>query len=122
MMKAIQYAAELGFDLTKEVFAAISQNYRLLEKVSVDKIRDAFTETLTAAHGGKGLGLILDTGILNIILGDAVVAHLTRREKSDLWCWQKTSIRLIRCLTSSGAVLYLCFPQKGSAVDRQAQF
>ena len=84
MMKAVQYAAELDFDLTKEVFEAISQNYRLLEKVSVDRIRDAFTETITAAHGGKGLGLIMDTGILHIILGDDVVARLTRREKSDL--------------------------------------
>ncbi len=84
MMKAIHYAAELDFDLTKDVFEAIAGNYQLLESVSVDKIRDEFTETITAAHGGKGLSLIMDTGILNIILGADVVARLSNREKSDL--------------------------------------
>lgn len=112
MMKAIQYAAELGFDLTKEVFAAISQNYRLLEKVSVDKIRDAFTETLTAAHGGKGLGLILDTGILNIILGDAVVAHLTRREKSDLMVLAENIDKTYQVPERRLGLFYTCVSRK----------
>lgn len=84
MMKAIHYAAELDFDLTKDVFEAIAGNYQLLESVSVDKIRDEFTETITASHGGKGLSLIMDTGILNILLGADVVARLSNREKSDL--------------------------------------
>ena len=112
MMKAVQYAAELDFDLTKEVFEAISQNYRLLEKVSVDRIRDAFTETITAAHGGKGLGLIMDTGILHIILGDDVVARLTRREKSDLMTLAENIDRTYQVPERRLGLFYTCVSRK----------
>lgn len=84
MLKAIRYAAELDFDLTQSVYEAICANYRLLEKISIDRFRNEFVNTLSAAHAGKGLGLIMDTGIINLILGDDVVKNLTRREKNDL--------------------------------------
>ncbi|MGN1334915.1 MAG: hypothetical protein ACI4U1_07340 [Anaerovoracaceae bacterium] len=84
MLKAIRMAAELDFDLTQSVYEAICSNYRLLEKISIDRFRNEFVKTLSAAHAGKGLGLIMDTGIINLVLGDEVVKKLTRREKSDL--------------------------------------
>ena len=84
MMKAIRLAAELGFDLSKNVYVAIKANYKLLEKVHIDKLRDEFTALVSAPYAGKGLNMILDTGIINIILGYEVVEKLTRREKNDL--------------------------------------
>ncbi len=84
MLKAIRFAAELDFDLTQSVYEAICTNYRLLEKISIDRFRNEFVKTISAPHGGKGLGLIMDTGIINLILGDNVVKNLTRREKNDL--------------------------------------
>ena len=112
MMKAIYYAAELDFDLTKDVFGAIANNYRLLESVSVDKIRDEFTETITASHGGKGLSLIMDTGILNIILGDDVVAKLTRREKSDLMFLSQNIDRTHQVPERRLGLFYTCISRK----------
>ena len=112
MMKAIYYAAELDFDLTKDVFGAIANNYRLLESVSVDKIRDEFTETITASHGGKGLSLIMDTGILNIILGDDVVAKLTRREKSDLMVLSQNIDRTHQVPERRLGLFYTCISRK----------
>lgn len=84
MLRAIRFAAELDFDLTQSVYEAICANYRLLEKISIDRFRNEFVRILSASHAGKGLSLIMDTGIINLILGDDVVKKLTRREKSDL--------------------------------------
>jgi len=84
MLKAIRIAAELDFDLAQNVYEAISSNYKLLEKVSVERFRNEFVRILAAAHAGKGLNMILDTGIINLILGEDVVAGLSKREKSDL--------------------------------------
>ena len=84
MLRAIRFAAELNFDLTQSVYEAICANYRLLEKISIDRFRNEFVKTLSAANAGKGLSLIMDTGIINLILGDDVVGRLTRREKNDL--------------------------------------
>lgn len=84
MMRAIRFAAELDFDLSRDVYEAICENYRLLEKVSIDRFRNEFVKMLTASHAGKGLNMIMDTGIINLILGDDVVRSLSKREKSDL--------------------------------------
>lgn len=84
MLKAIRIAAELDFDLTKDVHQAIAGNYKLLEKISVDRFRDEFVRIMAAEHAGKGLSMILDTGIINLILGEDVVSRLTKREKNDL--------------------------------------
>lgn len=84
MMKAVRYAAQYGFDLHKNVYEAIAANYKLLENVKPEKIRDEFTDILTAPHAGKGLNMLMSTGILRIILGEQQFSGLTRREKSDL--------------------------------------
>lgn len=84
MMKAIRYAAQFDFDLSKSVYEAILANYRLLENVKPEKIRDEFTDIMGAAHAGKGLNMLMDTGILAIVLGEKEYHSLTHREKSDL--------------------------------------
>lgn len=84
MLRAIRHAAELDFDLTQSVYEAICANYRLLEKISIDRFRNEFVNILNASNAGKGLSLLMDTGIINLILGDDVVKRLTRREKNDL--------------------------------------
>lgn len=112
MMRAIHYAAELDFDLTKDTFEAIVKNYRLLESVSVDRIRDEFTETITASHGGKGLNMIMDTGILNIILGDEVVARLSHREKSDLTILSQNIDKTYQIPERRLGLFYTCVSRK----------
>ncbi len=84
MMKAIRYAAQFDFDLSKSVYEAIVANYRLLANVKPEKIRDEFTDIMGAAHAGKGLNMLMDTGILAIVLGEKEYHSLTHREKSDL--------------------------------------
>lgn len=84
MLQAIRIAAELDFDLAQNVYEAICENYRLLEKISIDRFRNEFVRIMAAAHAGKGLNMIMSTGIINLILGDEVVKSLTRREKNDL--------------------------------------
>ncbi len=84
MMKAIRYAAQYDFDLHKNVYEAIVANYNLLATVKPEKIRDEFTDILAAPHAGKGLNMLMSTGIIRVILGEQQFSSLTRREKSDL--------------------------------------
>lgn len=84
MLRAIRFCAELDFDITKSVFEAIKNNYRLLEKVSLERFRRELLAIFGAKYGGKGLNMIVDTGILNLILGDDAVKKMSGREKKDL--------------------------------------
>ncbi len=83
MLRAIRFASELNFDLAKNVYEAIVENYRLLEKVSMDRFRKEFVSVMGSAYCGKGLKMLVDTGIFNLILGDNAIESLNRREKSE---------------------------------------
>ena len=84
MLRAIRIASEMDFDLSKSVYEVIRENYRELEKISIDRFRTEFVKILASEHAGKGLNMLMDTGIINLIFGDETVKHLTHREKSDL--------------------------------------
>ena len=45
MMRAVRFAAELGFDLHKDVYEAILANRELLERVSADRLPDGIRQT-----------------------------------------------------------------------------
>lgn len=84
MLRAIRLAADLGFDLSRDVFEAIRAQYRDLEKVSQDRFRNEVMKIMGANYGGRGLNMLLDTGIISLILAGNDAKHLTHREKQDL--------------------------------------
>ena len=84
MIRALRYAAQYGFDLHKSVYDAICKQYSLLDTMNMKQLRDEFILLMGAPHAGKGLSMVMDTGILKVILGEDAVAHLSKREMSDL--------------------------------------
>lgn len=84
MIRAVRYAAQYGFDLHKSIYDAICKHYALLDTIDVKLLRDEFTMLIGAPYAGKGLSMVMDTGILKVILGEEAVAHLSKREMNDL--------------------------------------
>jgi len=84
MMRALRYAAQYDFDLHKSVYDAIYRHYALLDTIDVGLVREELIALFGAPHAGKGLSMMMDTGILKVILGEDAVAHLSKREMSDL--------------------------------------
>lgn len=70
ILRAIRFAAQLDFEIDGETLQAMKEKAGLLKHISFERIREEFTKTITARHGGKGLGLFLETGVLTYILGE----------------------------------------------------
>ena len=83
MLKALRITAELGFDLTQEVYEAILKNHGLLRNLNPERFRRDFLAIVGGPSAGKALNMIVDMGMLGDILGEAGDS-LTSREKSDL--------------------------------------
>lgn len=83
MLKALRITAELGFDLTQDVYEAIIKNHGLLSNISPEKFRRDFLAIVGGPSAGKALNMIVDMGLLEDIFGD-VGRSLSSREKSDL--------------------------------------
>lgn len=84
MLRAVRFASELNFDLTKEVYQAICDNWKLVSEVGTDRIRQEFMDIMAGDFAGKGLKMLIDTGMINVILGEELVSRFSRREMRDI--------------------------------------
>ena len=67
MLRAIRFAARLGFDIDDKTLSAISENSSLISSVSSERIREELTGTLTADNPMK-FALLRETGLLKLVL------------------------------------------------------
>jgi len=68
LLRAVRFAARLGYSIEAETYAAIERMAPAVVQVSAERIRDEFARILTAGGAGRGLRLMHDTGLLKPIL------------------------------------------------------
>ena len=64
MMRAIRFAAQLGFNITPDVFEAISRNKHRLKIISQERITDELNKIMASAKPSVGLELLFTSGLL----------------------------------------------------------
>lgn len=77
MMEAIRLAAELGFDLKKNVYEAIVANWELLLNFDVNAIREELERILVSDNAGKGLNMLAGCGLMPVIMGQEVAGKMS---------------------------------------------
>ena len=82
ILRAVRFAAQLGFEIEGGTFLAMKEKTELLCFISVERIREEFSKTITAPHSGKGLSLLWETGALPYILGEECVRNAGNAEWS----------------------------------------
>lgn len=68
MMRAIRFAAQLGFTIEAETLEAIRSNNTRMEIVSMERISDELNKIILADEPSVGFRLLDETGLLEIIL------------------------------------------------------
>lgn len=117
MLRAVRFAAQLGFEIEASTKAAIKQYVHLLEKVSTERIRDELDKIITSAHVGKGILLLKELGLLSLIL--PIVDALDEEQLAQTICLLEHTDNdpIIR----RTALLYY-IPLKPEAVLRQLKY
>lgn len=77
MLRAVRFAARLGFAIEDESAEAIKRHAPLIEKISAERIRDEFLKILTAAHAADAVLVLKNLGLLHFILPELEVAFAT---------------------------------------------
>lgn len=72
MMRAIRFAAQLDFNIEKSTLDGIKKNKDLLKNISSERIRDELCKLLLSDNPRKGLNLLKDCGILDIIIPELI--------------------------------------------------
>lgn len=68
MMRAIRFASQLDFNIEKSTLDGIKQNKNLLQNISSERIRDELCKLLLSDNPRKGINILKDCGVLDIII------------------------------------------------------
>jgi tRNA nucleotidyltransferase (CCA-adding enzyme) len=78
-MRAVRFAAQLGYDLHARTRAAIPGALDVVRKVSTERVAEELTRLIVAQHAERGVELMHGTGLLNVVL--PAVAALPAAER-----------------------------------------
>lgn len=90
MMRAVRFAAQLGFDIHPDTSAAITRMADRLEIVSNERIVDELNKIMACPVPSVGFALLFRSGLLNRILPEVVNLHGVQevenyRHKDNFW-------------------------------------
>lgn len=68
MLRAIRFAARLGFEIEAATFEAIQKQAPTIIQISVERIRDEISRILCEGGARRGFDLLDETGLLKVIL------------------------------------------------------
>ena len=67
MLRAIRFATILDFNINDEALESIKKNYRLISKLSDERIKEEIIKILSSPNYNKGLSLLKETKINEVI-------------------------------------------------------
>jgi poly(A) polymerase len=68
LLRAVRFAARLGFAIEPATFAAMRRDHALIRTVSAERVRDELTRILTEGGARRGFELLDESGLLAVIL------------------------------------------------------
>lgn len=68
MLRAVRFAARFDFEIDEETFKCIKRNHRELRFISKERIRDEFIKILASAQPIRGINLMVESGLMEMVL------------------------------------------------------
>jgi poly(A) polymerase len=68
MMRAARFASQLRFDVEPSVAAAMTAMADRITKVSAERVRDELSKLMCTAEPRRGLALLVDTGLADLVI------------------------------------------------------
>ena len=68
MLRAIRFAARLGFAIEEETLRALQDQAAKIEEISAERVRDELNRILTEGGAHRGFELLDETGLLEVLL------------------------------------------------------
>ncbi len=80
MMRAARFAAQLGFSVDPAVVSAMREMAGRIEIISAERVRDELVKLVTAPYPRRGLSLLVETGLADLVLPELPALKLERDE------------------------------------------
>lgn len=80
MMRAARFAAQLGFEVAPEVVAAMTDMASRISIISAERVRDELVKLICAPYPRRGLALLVETGLAELVLPELTALRMERDE------------------------------------------
>lgn len=77
LLRAVRFAAQLGFTIEEKTSTAILAHSNLLTSISAERIRDEFLKIITSNHAADALLVLKNVGLLHYILPELEISFDT---------------------------------------------
>ena len=82
LLRAVRFAAQLGFEIEHETFAALQANAQKIKSISAERVREELIKLLRPPHAARGLELLRESGLLEHVLPE-IAATVTCEQSPD---------------------------------------
>lgn len=80
MLRACRFVSQLGFDVAPRVRQAMKQMAEQLHRITAERIAVELNKTLLGAYPARGLELMTETGLADIVLPELPALRMTQDE------------------------------------------
>lgn len=77
MMRAIRFAAKLGFTIEEKTLEAIGEKAELLGKISKERVREELLKILASNYPADGVRLLISTGLMKYFMPEVLEGRKT---------------------------------------------
>lgn len=96
MMRAIRFAAKMGFSIEPETLMAVSKNAHLLEHISKERVREEFLKILGSGYPADGMSLLVSTNLIHYFLPEILEGKNTAQGGHHEWTVLEHSIQSLK--------------------------
>ncbi len=105
MMRAIRFAARMGFAIEQQTLSAIKTCSNLLPQISNERVREEFVKILTTDYPADGVQMLISTELINYFLPELLEGKMTEQGGHHEWTVLEHSLQSLRnCPAPSGLV------------------
>jgi len=95
MMRAVRFAATLGFEVENNTAKAIKKNSPWLQAISKERIRDEFLKIIMAERAADGIELLRKLGLLKYIMPELEEGYKVSQNKHHIYeCYEHALLSL----------------------------
>ncbi len=95
MMRAVRFAATLGFEIEKKTSQAIKKNSPWLQAISKERIRDEFSKIIMAERAADGIKLLRELELSKYIIPELEESYKISQNKHHIYdCYEHALLSL----------------------------
>ena len=102
LMRAVRFAAQLGFTIEEKTAAAIGRHADLLEAVAKERVRDELIKIIESSGAGLGIRMLTDMGLMRHILPELLDGVDCGQNKHHIYTVYEHNVRALEYTAGQG--------------------